>query len=101
MVVEYIRYLIPENQHADFVEAYTKAATALDSSGYCLGYELSQCEEEPNRFILRIEWTSTDDHMKRFRGSDDFRAFLPHIRPYINHIEEMQHYHHSSVSSRR
>lgn len=99
MTIEYIRYRIAAEHHEHFLEAYANAASALDDSDYCLGYELSQCEEESERFILRIQWTSTEDHLGKFRSSPEFRAFLPHIRPYINDIEEMQHYRLTNVVS--
>jgi quinol monooxygenase YgiN len=91
-MVEYIRYRIEEGRRDSFVAAYRAAAAALDDSEYCLGYQLTQCEEEPDRFILRILWTSTDDHLGKFRSSDQFRRFFPAIRPYVEDIEEMQHY---------
>lgn len=92
MIIEYVRYRIAEGRRDDFVKAYQQAAEWLEASAYCLGYELSQCEEEPDRFILRIQWTSTDDHMGKFRKSEEFKAFLPLIRPFIDDLEEMQHY---------
>ena len=92
MTVEYIRYRIDDARRDAFIAAYAEAAKALDDSEYCLGYQLTQCEEEPERFILRIRWTSTDDHLGRFRTSEQFRRFLPPIRPYVGDIEEMQHY---------
>ena len=92
MTIEYIRYIIPKEKHQAFVDDYKKAFEPLKQSAYYKGHELSQCEEEPNRFTLRIEWTSTEDHLKKFRQSEEFRAFLPHVRPYIDLIEEMQHY---------
>jgi quinol monooxygenase YgiN len=92
VTVEYIRYRIDEDRREAFVAAYREAATALDDSEYCLRYQLAQCEEEPDRFILRISWTSTADHLNGFRTSAQFRRFLPPIRPYVDDIEEMQHY---------
>jgi len=99
MSIEYIRYKINADSHSDFVAAYEAAARSLEESEYCLGYELAQCEEEPERYILRIEWTSTSDHMQGFRKSRQFKAFLPHIKPFIDQIEEMQHYETTSVVS--
>ncbi len=101
MIIEYIRYKIAPEAHAEFVSAYEAAAKSLDESEYCLGYELAQCEEEPERYILRIEWTSTEDHLEGFRKSTQFQSFLPHIRPFINDIEEMQHYQSTNVCSQR
>lgn len=92
MTVEYIRYRIDADRRDAFVAAYREAVTALDDSEYCVGYQLAHCEEEPDRFILRIYWTSTDDHLNRFRPSAQFRRFFPPIRPFVDDIEEMQHY---------
>jgi quinol monooxygenase YgiN len=101
MTVEYIRYTIDASRQAAFVEAYQKAADFLDQSNFCLGYELTHCEEEKEQFILRIEWTSTDDHLNGFRKSAEFRAFLGHIRPFFNDIEEMNHYALTSVVKKK
>ncbi len=101
MIVEYVRYRIPVDAHASFLAAYGLASQALDASEHCLGYELTQCEEEEDRFILRMPWTSTEDHLKKFRSSPEFAEFLPHVRPFISHLEEMQHYRLTSVTSDR
>jgi quinol monooxygenase YgiN len=92
MTVEYIRYRIDEARQAAFIADYRAAAESLDDSEYCLGYEMTHCEEEQDRFILRILWTSTGDHLGGFRSSAAFRSFFGHIRPYVGDIEEMQHY---------
>jgi quinol monooxygenase YgiN len=90
--VEYIRYRIPKERADAFIDAYRAAVVPLHASEYCLGYDLAHCEEEPELFILRIRWTSIDDHLQRFRSSDQFRRFFSHIGPFVDQIEEMQHY---------
>lgn len=92
MVIEYVRCRLDKATLDAFVEAYRLAAKSLDESPECLDYELCQCVEEPERFILRIQWTSIAAHMEGFRKSEAFRSFLAAIRPYISDIEEMQHY---------
>jgi len=92
MVVEYIRYRIADDQAAEFERAYARAAESLRASPVCLGYELSRCVEEPAAYILRITWTSVDDHLGGFRKSPQFPPFLQEIRPYVASIEEMRHY---------
>ena len=100
MVVEYIRYKIEKARQDSFIKAYEEAAKVLDQSTYCLGYELTHCEEEPDQFILRIEWTSTDDHLNGFRKSPEFGTFLSHVRPFFNDIQEMNHYQRTIVVSK-
>jgi hemoglobin len=96
MTVEYIRYRVTSDLDA-FEEAYARAATFLDRAPQCAGYELSRCADEPAVHILRITWTSADDHLKGFRGGDLFPGFLAEIRPYIEMIEEMRHYQPTAV----
>ncbi|MFG2786952.1 group II truncated hemoglobin [Streptomyces sp. NPDC048419] len=95
--VEYIRYRIPEDRSAEFLAAYTRAATQLAAAPQCVDYELARCEEDFGHYILRITWTSTEDHLEGFRNSDLFPGFLAEIRPYVENIEEMRHYKPTSV----
>jgi truncated hemoglobin YjbI/quinol monooxygenase YgiN len=90
--VEYIRYLIPEDRSAEFLAAYTRAAAQLAAAPQCVDYELARCEEDFEHFVLRITWTSTEDHLEGFRKSELFEDFLAEIRPYISDIQEMRHY---------
>jgi quinol monooxygenase YgiN len=92
MVIEYIRYRIPDEQSAAFLQAYEQAQHALAASPHCSRYELSRCLEEPSRYVLRIEWDSVEGHLQGFRRSEQFRVFLGHVRPFVEQIEEMQHY---------
>ena len=52
----------------------------------------SKMEEEPELYILRIEWDSLDGHMKGFRNSPEFREFFRYVQPFFNNIQEMRHY---------
>lgn len=101
MIVEYLRYQVDANQRQPFIDAYTRAAEQLDQSEYCMAYELTECEEEPGQFILRIEWTSTDEHLNNFRKSADFATFFAHVRPFFNNIQEMHHYQLTEVVRRK
>jgi len=92
VIVEYIRYAIPETQAADFERSYSQAGTSLAASAHCLGYELSRCLDDPSSYILRIEWDSVEGHMQGFRSSTEFRSFFAAIKPYVNQITEMRHY---------
>lgn len=92
MINEYIRYRIPADQHQVFLLAYAAAGEHLRESLVCHGYELSQCEQESECFILRIRWSSTQDHLQKFRGSQAFQGFFAAIKPYVSNIEEMRHY---------
>lgn len=40
MIVEYIRYTVPETQSAEFERGYAEAGTSLKDSAHCRAYEL-------------------------------------------------------------
>jgi quinol monooxygenase YgiN len=92
MVVEYIRYKVTPEQKDTFIQSYKNASEQLDASAFCLAYELAECEEEPGQFILRIEWTSSEEHMLGFRKSAEFPAFFDNVKSFFNNIQEMRHY---------
>ncbi|MCU1236219.1 MAG: antibiotic biosynthesis monooxygenase [Candidatus Solibacter sp.] len=92
MIVEYTRYKIDEQRRSVFEQACKKAREPLAASAYCLAYEFSRCTEDPQYYVLRIEWDSEEGHLKGFRSSPEFKSFFASVRPYVEDIEEMRHY---------
>lgn len=101
MTIEYIRYKVTEEQRQEFVDAYKDASNELNASVFCNAYELSECEEEAGQFILRIEWTSTEEHLNGFRKSEVFQTFFTKVKPYFSNIQEMRHYKLTQVEKRK
>ena len=108
MVVEYIRYKLQHHQTDDFEatfvafeESYAEAAKALNASPHCLGYQLSRCVEEPDRYTLRITWDSVEGHLLGFRREAVFTPFFEAIKPFIADIEEMHHYMPTAIASEK
>lgn len=92
MVVEYIRYAIPPERSAAFEAAYASASAVLDADPHCLGYEVAQGVEEPENYVVRIEWDSVEGHEQGFRRSAGFAAFFADVKPFFAEIREMKHY---------
>jgi quinol monooxygenase YgiN len=92
MIVEYTRYKIPKQRYKEFEAAYEKVQESLKAAPHCLRYEISHCVEDPDYYTLRIEWDSTDGHIKGFRTSQEFRPFFEAVKPFFNDIQEMRHY---------
>jgi quinol monooxygenase YgiN len=92
VIVEYIRYEIPQDEAGSFEDAYARAGASLEASPHCARYEVACCSEDPTAYTVRIEWDSAEGHMQGFRGSQEFRSFFAAVRPYVDRIEEMRHY---------
>ena len=91
-IVEYIAYQLIQHTPDAFLASYTTACQFLDSAPQCLGYELTQCADDANRFILRIRWQSASAHLEGFRKGPHFPPFLVTIKDYIPEITQMCHY---------
>lgn len=92
MVVEYIRYAISPERSAEFEAAYASASRVLDADPHCLGYEVAQGVEEPENYVVRIEWDSVEGHEQGFRRSAGFAGFFADVKPFFAEIREMKHY---------
>jgi quinol monooxygenase YgiN len=92
MIVEYIRYKVTAGREAEFEDAYRRGGAALEQSEHCRRYEVSRCVDEPDSYVVRIEWDSADGHMSGFRGSPQFKRFFEAVGPFVGNIEEMRHY---------
>lgn len=92
MVVEYIRYTVPGERAEEFEQAYATASKVLDDDEHCLRYEIARGVEEPEHFVVRIEWDSIEGHEQGFRRSPRFAEFFAAVRPFFEQIEEMKHY---------
>lgn len=92
MIVEYIRYRVSAADHAVFIAAYRSAGADLTASPHCLRYEVTQGVEEPDNFIVRIEWDSIEGHEQGFRKGAHFPPFFAKVKGFFTNIQEMKHY---------
>ena len=92
MVVEYIRYTIPAEQAAAFEDAYGRAGAILTADEHCVRHEVARGVENPERYVVRIEWDSVEGHEQGFRKSAAFGEFFALVKPFFESIEEMTHY---------
>jgi heme-degrading monooxygenase HmoA len=99
MVVEYIRYTVPADRHGEFERAWDAAQVTLRDAPECLAYEVSHGVEETDRYLVRIEWRSIEEHEQGFRHSPRFGQFLAVVRPFFEQIEEMRHYQPTAIAS--
>ena len=78
---------------ADQMRAGLQAARAVISraEGY-RGSTFHQGIEDPQRFVLRIEWDSVEAHTEGFRGGPLFPEWRSHWGEYLDGTPDVQHY---------
>lgn len=96
MVLEHAVLPVRAGQQKAFEAAFAEAAPLIAASPGFLALRLSRCVEDPDRYLLLVEWDTLADHVEGFRGSPAFerwRALLHHFYdppPTVEHFEEVR-----------
>jgi hemoglobin len=91
MIVEYIRYTIGADRAERFRDAYARAVQLLQAEPNCLSYELARCIDDPESFMLRIEWSSVEG-LDAFLHSTPFAEYRALVGPFGGDLTEMRRY---------
>ncbi len=96
MVTEIAILDIKAGMSESFVEAFSRAQGIISSMRGYIGHSLGRCVEKDDRFLLRVEWESLEDHTEGFRNSKeygDWKALLHHFYdpfPTVEHYESVE-----------
>jgi heme-degrading monooxygenase HmoA len=92
MIVELAQLNITPGRELAFETVFrTAIAMAADSKGY-LAHELRRSVETPNRYALRIEWATLEDHTVGFRGSPAFTQWRALVGPFFVTPPVVEHF---------
>lgn len=93
MILEQALLDVVPGQESAFEEAFGKAKAIIASMPGFRSLRLSRGMEQPNRYLLLVEWDRLEDHTEGFRGSAEYeqwRALLHHFYapfPTVEHFE--------------
>lgn len=93
MVLEHAVLDVRPGEEGDFEPTFERATAIISASPGFRSLRLSRCVEQPNRYLLLVEWETLADHTEGFRGSpayQEWRALLHHFYdpfPVVEHYE--------------
>jgi heme-degrading monooxygenase HmoA len=92
VIVEIALLSIRPGSEAQFEAVFRQAvAEPAASKGY-LRHELRRSVETPNRYALRIEWETLEDHTVGFRNSPAFAAWRAQVGPFFESAPVVEHF---------
>ena len=92
MIVELAQLTIDPDRTAEFEAVFPTAITVLAGSKGYLAHELRRSVETPNRYMLRVEWMSLEDHTVGFRGSPAYAVWRGHVGPFFAAPAVVEHF---------
>ena len=82
----------PGQQQAFEAAIHRGASTVISQAQGFLGYNVSHSIETPERYILRVQWETVDDHMVGFRESPLFQQWRAIVGPFFTAPPAVEHF---------
>lgn len=76
----------------EFELAFRQAETIISSMHGYLGHQLKRCIENPNRYVLLVNWESLTDHSVGFRGSAEYLEWKSMLHHFYCPFPEVEYY---------
>ena len=92
MIVELALLTITPGREDEFEALFPTAIKAITHSPGYLAHELRRSVETPNRFAMRIEWATLEDHTVGFRGSPAFAVWRAQVQPFFHGAPSVEHF---------
>jgi heme-degrading monooxygenase HmoA len=75
MVLEIVQVNIKPGMAEEFEANVAKAVPIFKRAKGCSSMNLRRVVENPDRYMLFVEWDTLENHTVDFRGSDDFKQW--------------------------
>lgn len=92
MIVEIATIMTDPARSEALWAAFAQARGVIESAKGCHGATLRRCLEQPERFLLTVQWETLEDHMVAFRGSALFSQWRAIMGPHFATAPEVLHY---------
>ena len=91
MVYERAQLYITDGSETAFETAMSESIGLLQSAEGCQAAELARGVEEPNTYLLLVEWGAVDEHVA-FKTTDEYKRFGQAIAPHFAKPPEVLHF---------
>lgn len=92
MILEAAFLFVKENQGKNFECDFTKAGQYISSIDGYLGHTLQKCLEQPNKYLLLVNWKNLEDHTIGFRESEAYLEWKKLLHHYYEPFPIVEHY---------
>jgi heme-degrading monooxygenase HmoA len=92
MVLERAVIKVADGRQDAFEAAFIEARAVIESSPGCRSARLHRGVENPEQFLLLVEWDRLEDHLVGFRQSEHFTEWRAIIGPFFAQPPEVDHY---------
>ncbi len=92
MVLELAILDVRQGETTAFEDAFTEAKQIIAAMPGFRSSSLRRCIENPNRYVLLVEWERLEDHTEGFRQSSDYQRWRALLHHFYDPFPTVEHY---------
>ena len=97
MVLELAILNVIRSREQEFERAFREAKGIMASMPGFQSIELQRCIEQPNRYVLLVQWEKLEDHTIGFRQSPEYQRWKALLHHFYDPFPTVEHYAHVHV----
>jgi heme-degrading monooxygenase HmoA len=92
VILEVARLDVRAGETDAFLSAFAEARPQIEATPGFIGLDLKRCIEEPDRFLLLVEWETLEAHTVGFRGSDRYVRWKELLHHFYDPFPVVEHF---------
>lgn len=92
MILEVAILNVIPNKETQFEKDFATAGQYISAIKGYIKHSLSKCIEQPNKYILLVEWETLEDHTIGFRQSAEYLEWKKLLHHYYDPFPVVEHY---------
>jgi len=101
MILEIATLDVIPGREDEFERAFGKAQEIISGIPGYLSHELRQCVEQPNRYVLLVNWETLEAHTRTFRESEQYQTWKALLHHFYHPAPTVQHYRRANLNGAR
>lgn len=92
MIVEHALLHVIPHRTDEFEAAFADAKSIISSMPGFVNLTLSRGIEQPNTYLLLVEWERLEDHTEGFRQSDEYQEWKTLLHHFYEPFPVVEHF---------
>ena len=92
MVLEIAILSVIPGKESQFEQDFILAGQYISAIPGYIKHNLSRCLEQPNKYILQVEWEKLEDHTVGFRSSPQYLEWKKLLHHYYDPFPTVEHF---------
>lgn len=92
MILEVAMLQVKKGLENEFEQDFKAASIYISAINGYRNHKLKRCLEQPNKYILLVEWNTLENHTIRFRASKEYKHWKELLHHYYDPFPVVEHY---------